>query len=93
MHRFGGGIATDAGLTVLNSTMALNRAGCGGNGGPGGASNGIGCGGATSTPGPTGDAGAPGADSGIAQLTGSGTVTNATIAENPPLPPFPPISR
>lgn len=85
---FGGGIANDADLTVLNSTIALNRAGGGGDGGPGGV-GGFGCGSA-SAPGPTGSAGAPGAGSGIAQPAGSGIVTNATIAQNPPLPPFPP---
>ena len=84
----GGGIAADAGLTVLNSTIALNRPGGGGGGGAGGvgaAACGIG-----SETGPAGDGGPPGAGGGIAQLAGSGTVTNATIAENPPLPPFPP---
>jgi hypothetical protein len=64
------GVVGGVTLTVLNSTIAFNRAG--------------GCGlvgGSTNAPGPTGSLGIRGSGAGIFQFTGSATVTNATIAE------------
>jgi hypothetical protein len=77
----GGGIASDLGLSVLNSTIANNIVGPGGPGGNAGDvlynCSELGC-----ALGAGGAGGAGGGGGGVAQIFGGATLTNLTIADN-----------